>query len=556
VSVRKKLWLSSLASAVLVTAIWGALYAMAELTRRNDAAIDVETERSAAIAEAAARLQQLDAPVNDVLESGDAESERASFEAYSTAFAEQEARLREMLSADADQLTRLASVGPEVASLSEHALRVFELVDRRQQAERARDPQAAREAADGAGTRTAMTNQAFARAMKALRTMEVAQRGRIRARLDATAALNRRLVWISLVLLALAFVVTALVGRAVVRAISVPLVATAGVLREVARGNLDQEPEVHSRDEVGQLVLACREMVAYLREKASAAAAIARGELTAGDTLRSDKDALGRAFAAMKSNLTQVIGEVTTGSSALSSAASQLASSAQGVAGGTSEQTMAVEETSASLQQMSASITQNAENSRLTEELAKKGARDVEEGGRAVAETLEAMKSIAARISIVEEIAYQTNLLALNAAIEAARAGDHGRGFAVVASEVRKLSERSQSAAREIGGLATSSVKVAERSGTLLSELVPSIRKTADLVQEVAAASAEQSAGVAQIGKAMTRMEHVTQRNAAAAQELAATAEEISAQARNLEGLVAFFVTAEAAKATPARARG
>jgi methyl-accepting chemotaxis protein len=190
---------------------------------------------------------------------------------------------------------------------------------------------------------------------------------------------------------------------------------------------------------------------------------------------------------------------------------------------------------------MSGSIAQNAENGRQTEQMAVKGAHDAEEGGRAVSETIEAMRAIAEKISIIEEIAYQTNLLALNAAIEAARAGEHGKGFAVVATEVRKLAEKSQSAAKEISTLASSSVSVAERSGQVLKDLVPSIRKTADLVQEVAAASAEQSSGVAQVNKAMARVDQVTQRNASAAEELASTAEEMAAQAQALEQLVTFF---------------
>jgi methyl-accepting chemotaxis protein len=173
--------------------------------------------------------------------------------------------------------------------------------------------------------------------------------------------------------------------------------------------------------------------------------------------------------------------------------------------------------------------------------MASKGVKDGEESGQAVRETVTAMKSIAEKVSIIEEIAYQTNLLALNAAIEAARAGDHGKGFAVVAAEVRKLAERSQSAAREISALASSSVRTAERSGSLLSELVPAIRKTADLVQEVAAASREQASGISQVNKAIGHMDQVTQRNAAAGEQLASTAEEVASQAESLQQLISFF---------------
>jgi methyl-accepting chemotaxis protein len=194
---------------------------------------------------------------------------------------------------------------------------------------------------------------------------------------------------------------------------------------------------------------------------------------------------------------------------------------------------------------MAASISQNSDNAKVTDGMATKASKEASEGGDAVSQTVTAMKQIAAKIGIVDDIAYQTNLLALNAAIEAARAGEHGKGFAVVAAEVRKLAERSQEAAKEIGDLAGSSVSTAERAGKLLDEIVPSIQKTSELVQEISASSAEQSESVVQIGGAMGQLSKATQQNAAASEELAATSEEMSGQAEQLQQSVAFFKTGD-----------
>lgn len=297
---------------------------------------------------------------------------------------------------------------------------------------------------------------------------------------------------------------------------------------------------------IASLTLA-RVIARGLQSAVDAAERLTDGDVTVQVEVTSN-DEIGRLQEGMRkmvARLAQMISEVRAGASALTAASGQISASAQSLAQGTSEQAASVEETTSSLQQMSASIEQNAENSRLMEQMAIKGAQDAEESGRVVRETVEAMNAIAQKISIIEEIAYQTNLLALNAAIEAARAGEHGRGFAVVATEVRKLAERSQNAAKEIGSLASSSVKVAERSGQLLNELVPAIRKTADLVQEVAAASREQSMGVGQINVALLQVDKVTQRNASSAEELSSTAEEMASQAEALEDLVSFFRTSD-----------
>lgn len=267
------------------------------------------------------------------------------------------------------------------------------------------------------------------------------------------------------------------------------------------------------------------------------------------DEAKDRRDEIGdvaRAFNQFIGTLRLVIGQVGSMTATVSSASAQVSASAQMLSNGTSEQAASVEETTASLEQMNASITQNAENSRQMEHMAIKGAVDVQESGKAVAESVEAMKTITEKISIIEEIAYQTNLLALNAAIEAARAGEHGRGFAVVATEVRKLAERSQTAAQEISFLAASGMRVAERSGELLSNLVPAIQKSAELVQEVATASREQAAGVAQVNRAMMQVDQVTQRNAVAAEELSSTADHLAAQAASLVKAMGSFQLTEA----------
>ena len=365
----------------------------------------------------------------------------------------------------------------------------------------------------------------------------------------------RRTLQVMLLVVSAALALTLGAGFVITRSITVPLAEAVKVAQQVAEGDLTARIEVESRDEAGQLLLALEAMVAALKGMVASASAIASGDLTVRVAPQSERDALGNALAEMLSRLTHTMSEIHMGATGLSSAAAQVSATSQTVSQGTSEQAASVEETTSSLEQMSASITQNAENSRQTEQLASRGAREAEESGRTVKDTVSAMRNIAEKVSIIEEIAYQTNLLALNAAIEAARAGEHGKGFAVVATEVRKLAERSQSAAKEISGLAGTSVKVAERSGQQLDALVPSIRKTADLVQEVAAASAEQSAGVAQINKAMTQVDQVTQRNASAAEELASTAEEMASQAEALQQLVATFRVAglESAATRPSR---
>ncbi|MBS4096820.1 MAG: MCP four helix bundle domain-containing protein [Sulfuricella sp.] len=252
--------------------------------------------------------------------------------------------------------------------------------------------------------------------------------------------------------------------------------------------------------------------------------------------------------------LAETMRDVRSTADALTAATEQVSATAQSLSQASSEQAASVEETSASIEEMSSSISQNTENAKVTDGMASKAAKEATDGGEAVRETVTAMKSIAGKIGIIDDIAYQTNLLALNAAIEAARAGEHGKGFAVVAAEVRKLAERSQVAAQEIGELAGGSVQMAEKAGKLLDEIVPSINKTSDLVQEITAASEEQSSGVGQINNAMTQLSQTTQQNASASEELAATAEEMSGQAEQLQQLMSFFKVETSAGAGAASA--
>jgi len=294
---------------------------------------------------------------------------------------------------------------------------------------------------------------------------------------------------------------------------------------------------------VGIAVWITRSITRPINEAMTVADQLAEGDLTVRIVV-SSKDETGQLLTSLQNmvgKLSQIIGEVRGAASALSSASEEVSATAQSMSQGSSEQAASVEETSASVEQMSASINQNTENAKVTDGMASKAAKEADEGGVAVRDTVTAMKSIADKIGIIDDIAYQTNLLALNAAIEAARAGEHGKGFAVVAAEVRKLAERSQVAAQEIGEVAKNSVGLAEKAGKLLDAIVPSIKKTSDLVQEISAASEEQSSGAGQINNAMEQLNKITQQSAASSEELAATAEEMSGQAEQLQQLMAFF---------------
>lgn len=269
---------------------------------------------------------------------------------------------------------------------------------------------------------------------------------------------------------------------------------------------------------------------------------IAQGDLSTQVALRpGDNNSILFAIRQMVAKLSEIIAEVRSTADSLSSASEELSATAQSLSQAATQQAASIEETSASMEEITASIGQNNDNAKVTDSIASKSAKEANDGGSAVRNTVDAMRKIAEKISVIDDIAYQTNLLALNAAIEAGRAGEHGRGFAVVASEVRKLAARSQTAAKEIGELAGGSVKLAETAGKLLDDIVPAIKKTADLVQEISAASDEQTMGANQITIAISQISIATQQNSSSAEELYSTAEELTGQAVQLQQMMEFF---------------
>ncbi|PTM39665.1 methyl-accepting chemotaxis protein [Bosea sp. 124] len=323
--------------------------------------------------------------------------------------------------------------------------------------------------------------------------------------------------------------------------ISRGLASAVGLANAVAIGDLSQTIAVKSNDEIGDLVASLNTMTANLNATAAVADAIANGDLTVEARRLSDKDTLGIALENMLEKLRTIVTQAIQAAENVSSGSQELSASAEQLSQGSTEQASSTEEASSSMEEMAANVKQNAENAATTEKMAGQSAKDAEASGIAVGKAVDAMQTIAAKINIVQEIARQTDLLALNAAVEAARAGEHGKGFAVVASEVRKLAERSQAAAAEIGTLSTDTVKVAQEAGAMLAKLVPDIKKTAELVEEITAACREQDVGSTQINQAIQQLDKVTQQNAAASEQVSATSEELAAQAEQLQSTIAFF---------------
>lgn len=492
---------------LLLVASWGVASYGARAASAADTQVGLELDVTAALSDLSAALARLSGPGNDVLENWDADAESEKLQAYELEYGKAESALAAAAaqtgnSGNASVVRATGELRPHVAEAVRLAQAVLASARTKAAAERDKRSADAAKAIGEAGASMARMDQAFGRANDLLRSMERDQRERVT---NASAGLSEvldRLTKASFVFLVCALLAIGTAGAALRRAIVSPLGQVVAAVETVAAGDLTLSLESGAVSEMARLTGALGQMVA---------------------------------------RLSATMTHVQQAASALVGAAMQVSSSAQSMAGGTNEQAAAVEETTSSLEEMTASITTNADNGRRMEEMATQGADDADRARLSVNETRDQMAAIAEKISIVQEIAYQTNLLSLNAAIEAARAGEHGRGFAVVAAEVRRLAERSQMAAKEISTLATTSVASSERSAAILSELVPAIRRTTELVREVAAASHEQASGVAQVNRAMVQIDGVTQRNAAAAEELSSTSEELSSQAQALREAISFF---------------